>query len=225
MTVSAHAVPSWLRRLASQITDLDPRRLSRLLPPDDGSGRPSAVLVAFTRWRAADCVVLLRRSDRLRAHPGQVAFPGGASEPGDGDPVATALREAHEEAGIEAADVDVVCSLPTLWIPVSDFVVTPVVGWWRRPDRLRADGSEMLHAALVPLTELAEPANRFTVVAASGWRGPGFEVAGMFVWGFTAGLLDRLLAFGGWERPWRPDARVLPAPVPPVRSAEELVAE
>ncbi len=66
--------------------------------------------------------------------------------------------------------------------------------------------------ALVPVAELAEPANRFRVAHPSGFVGPGFTAQGLFVWGFTAGLLDRLIAFGGWELPWDREAlRPLPS--------------
>lgn len=218
-------VPAWLRRMTDGLTDVDPRKLSRLLPPADGTGRAAGVLIALAEWHNQPSVVLMQRSDALRSHAGQVAFPGGAREAADSDLVATALREAHEEAGIAPADVQVLLTLPALWIPVSDFVVTPVLGWWRRPERLRADGSEMLHAALVPLAALADPANRFTVAAPSGWRGPAFEASGLHVWGFTAGVLDKLLAFGGWEQAWDPERRVEKAPVPGGHVDEELVQE
>ena len=214
MTVPASAgVPPWLRRIAADAADLDPTRLSRLLPPVDGAARRAAVLVLVASWEGADSVLLLQRSSALRSHAGQVAFPGGSAEPEDADPAATALREAGEEAAVDPADVEVLASWPALWIPVSDFAVTPVLAWWRAPREIRPDGTEMLSGGLVPLADLADPARRFTVTAPSGWRGPGFEPDGMFVWGFTAGLLDRLLAFGGWERPWDPDARVVPAPL------------
>jgi hypothetical protein len=64
---------------------------------------------------------------------------------------------------------------------------------------------------VVPVAELADPANRFRVTHPSGWIGAGFEAAGLFVWGFTAGLLDRMLALGGWARPWDTE-RLLPLP-------------
>lgn len=217
--------PAWLRRVAAGLTDVEPGKLSHRHPPADGTGRAAGVLMALAEWHDQPSVVLMQRSDALRRHAGQVAFPGGASEADDADLVATALREAHEEAGIAPADVQVLLTLPALWIPVSDFVVTPVLGWWRRPERLRADGSEMLHAALVPLAALADPANRFTVAAPSGWRGPAFEVSGLYVWGFTAGLLDKLLTFGGWEQAWDPERRVEKAPLPGGHADERLVQE
>jgi 8-oxo-dGTP pyrophosphatase MutT (NUDIX family) len=223
-------VPAWLQRVAAEAGELDPDRLSRLVPPPGGTARPAAVLVLVGAWDGEDSVLLLQRSSTLRSHAGQVAFPGGSAEPGDDGPVATALREAGEEAGVVAADVDVLASWPRLWVPVSDFAVTPVLAWWRAPREVRPDGTEMLTGALVPLAALADPANRFTVVAPSGYRGPGFETHGLWIWGFTAGLLDRLLAFGGLEVPWDPHRRVESVPVrsaAPVTTddGEELVQE
>ena len=95
---------------------------------------------------------------------------------------------------------------PKILLPPSGFIVTPVLGWWRTPSPIGAvDPAEVAAAHRVPIAELVEPANRFRVRHPSGWVGPAFAVRGMVVWGFTAGLLDRLLALGGWEQPWDPD--------------------
>ncbi|MEO6703304.1 MAG: coenzyme A pyrophosphatase, partial [Jatrophihabitantaceae bacterium] len=64
------------------------------------------------------------------------------------------------------------------------------------------DTAEVAGVQRLPIAALTDPANRFTVLHPSGFTGPGFEVAGLFVWGFTAGLLDRLLRLAGWELPW-----------------------
>ena len=70
----------------------------------------------------------------------------------------------------------------------------------------------MARSGVLPIAELTDPANRFAVVHPSGWRGPGFEVDGFFIWGFTAMLLDSLLTLAGWNRPWDQRAqRPIPA--------------
>ena len=69
----------------------------------------------------------------MRNHAGQPAFPGGAVDPEDADTIACALREAEEEVGLDPGTVEVVATLPTLWIPVSNFLVTPILAWWRNP--------------------------------------------------------------------------------------------
>jgi 8-oxo-dGTP pyrophosphatase MutT (NUDIX family) len=196
-------LPGWFEPLATRAREIDGRDLSRFLPPDDGSGRASAVLIALTGTDAGPAVLLIERAADLRKHAGQVAFPGGSLDPTDASLETAALREAQEEVGLDPASVEVVTELPALFIPVSGFVVTPVLAWWRAPHAVRAvDPAEVAQVALVPLAELADPANRFRVRHPSGLVGPGFAAGGLFVWGFTAGLLDRVLSFGGWERPW-----------------------
>jgi 8-oxo-dGTP pyrophosphatase MutT (NUDIX family) len=205
-------LPDWLRPLAAKAREIDGTDLSRFLPPDDGSGRQSAVLMAFADAGRGPAVLLLERAADLRKHPGQVAFPGGALDPGE-SPAQAALREAKEEVGLDPATVHVVADLPAIFIPVSGFVVTPVLAWWERAHEVAAvDAAEVAIVALVPVAELADPANRFTVSHPSGYIGPAFEAGGLFVWGFTAGLVDRLLAFGGWARPWDKAVR---RPLPP----------
>lgn len=196
-------LPPWLEQLAEAADGVEAEQMSRFLPPDDGSGRASAVLMAFGEVEAGPAVLLIERAADLRKHPGQVAFPGGSVDPDDADAAAAAVREANEEVGLDPSSVQVLSTLPAIFIPVTGFVVTPVLAWWRRPHPVApVDTGEVARAAVVPIAELTDPANRFRVTHPSGWIGPGFRVAGLFVWGFTAGLLDRMLAFGGWERPW-----------------------
>ncbi|TAM85675.1 MAG: CoA pyrophosphatase [Jatrophihabitans sp.] len=199
------AVPAWLRPLVDAVT-AEPPPAGPLTPPADGSGRPSAVLVAFGQTPRGPGVLLIERSPTLRRHPGQVAFPGGAVEASDAHSEAAALREAQEEVGLDPRTVTVLLRLPELYIPRSGFRVTPVLSWWRAPHPIAAvDRHEVVRAALVPVADLTDPGHRFTVNSPSGRFGPGFEADGLFVWGFTALLLDRLLTLGGWERPWDPE--------------------
>jgi 8-oxo-dGTP pyrophosphatase MutT (NUDIX family) len=212
-----------LRTLAEAAGSVDGSDLSRFLPPDDGSGRQSAVLMAFADGPRGPSVLLIERSADLRKHAGQVAFPGGSLDATDASLERAALREANEEVGLDPASVRIVAELPAIFIPVSGFVVTPVLAWWQHPHPVRpVDAAEVARVELVPVAELADPANRFMVTHPSGWLGPAFEAAGLFIWGFTAGLVDRLLEFGGWARPWDDSVRrELPAqfwrPLPPAR--------
>ena len=204
------ARPAWVASLTERAARASWSDLARFAPPDDGSGRPSAVLVVLSETTAGPAVVLLERAATMRSHAGQVAFPGGAVDPGDADLVATALREAEEEIGLDPASVDVLATLPALFLPPSNFVVTPVLGYWAVPHELRPmQPAEVSAVAVVEVADLVDPAHRFTVHHSSGFRGPGFTAGGLFVWGFTAGVLDSVLRMGGWERPW--DATVLRA--------------
>jgi 8-oxo-dGTP pyrophosphatase MutT (NUDIX family) len=150
-------------------------------------------------------LLLIERAATLRSHAGQPAFPGGALDPEDSGPTAAALREATEEVGLDPDSVVVIAELPNLFIPVTGFVVTPVLAWWREPHEVRpVDAREVAAVLRVPIAELADPRNRQQVRHPSGWVGPAFAGGGLLVWGFTAGLIDKLLRTGGWEQPWTP---------------------
>lgn len=195
--------PAWLDKLVTAARTIEPSEISLFLPPEDGSGRPSAVLITLGETSDGPGVLLIERAADMRAHPGQVAFPGGAIDPGDDGPVGAAVREAQEEVGLDPAAIRVVGELPALFIPVTGFIVTPVLAWWTDPHPVAAvDPLEVARAEVVPLATLADPVNRFRVRHPSGMIGPGFDAAGLFVWGFTAGLLDIVLRLGGWARPW-----------------------
>ena len=215
-TAAAGGLPAWLLPLAAAARDVTPEEISPFLPPVDG-GRPGAVLVLFGEDVHGPDVLLLQRAADMRSHPGQPAFPGGALDPDDDGPVGAALREAQEETGLDPAGVDVFGTLPALWLPPSGFVVTPVLAWWRAPSPVRpAIPAEVAAVHRVPVTELVDPANRVRVTHPSGYIGPAFDVRGMLVWGFTGGLLDRILSIAGFAVPWRTD-RVVPLPDLPLR--------
>ena len=206
--VDPTSLPGWLDPLVRRTAEIGPGDLGRIPVPRVG-GRPAAVLVLLAEdSRTGEPDVLLQvRSPALSSHPGQVCFPGGAVEDGDAGPVATALREAVEEVGIRADDVRPVAVLPLQYVPPSNFVVTPVLGYWERPGAVApVDHRETDAVARVLLRVLADPPNRLIVRGPSGCPHPAFVVPGMLVWGFTGGLLAALLTAGGWERPWEPAA-------------------
>ena len=207
------AQPQWMAHLVTQLGEQDPGFFSRFLPPDQG-GRASAVLILFgPSPEGGEDVVLTERSHSMRSHAGQVSFPGGAIDPVDSGPVSAALREAQEEVGLDPAGVQVVAELPALYLPPSNFVVTPVLGWWAQPSPISVvDHLEVARVLRAPLSELTDPARRFTVSHPSGFVGPAFDVDGLLVWGFTAGLLSKVIELAGLERSWdRADQRPLPA--------------
>jgi 8-oxo-dGTP pyrophosphatase MutT (NUDIX family) len=199
--VGTAVIPPWLARFHAEAQKLPaPRGVHA--PPTSG-GRPAAVLILFGEGPDGPDVLLIERAATLDKHAGQPAFPGGGIDPGDAGPVAAALREAQEETGLDPAGVDVLAVLPELFLSFSGYRVTPVAGWWRRPSEVSAhDPAEVAAVARVPIAELADPANRLNVRSPRGHAGPAFHAGGMLVWGFTAGLLDRLLDVGGWSRPW-----------------------
>jgi 8-oxo-dGTP pyrophosphatase MutT (NUDIX family) len=194
------AVPDGLARIAAAAPELIVP--PQLRPPADG-GRPAAVLILFGEGSGGPDILLIERAADLRKHPGQPAFPGGAIDESDGGPVRAALREAAEETGLDPAGVRILAVLPELYIPRSDFRVIPVLGWWHTPVAVGpGDPAEIAAVVRIPVADLAAPANRLVIRYPNGEPGYAFRVAGLTVWGFTALLLDRVLALGGWEQPW-----------------------
>lgn len=152
-------------------------------------------------------VLLMRRSDALRHHAGQISFPGGGVEDQDASLEATALREAAEETGLDPAGVEILGRLPEVHIPVSNYLVTPFVGWWATPTPVAADHSESVEVFRVPVAELLDPIARGTSVIhrdAHTFRGKAFVLReqGHVVWGFTGILLANLFDELGWSIPW-----------------------
>ena len=196
------SVPGWLRDLADAASKMEINPLAQ--PPAQG-GRASAVLVLFAPGPQKNNpdLLFIQRSADLRLHAGQPAFPGGAIDAADDGPVAAALREAKEEVGVDPDGVDVAGTLPELFIPRTGFRVVPVLAWWREPHAVApVDAAEVAAVERISVSELADPETRVTVRGPSGYLGPAFRVKGMLIWGFTAVLVDRLLALAGWERPW-----------------------
>ncbi|MFV0426939.1 MAG: NUDIX hydrolase [Beutenbergiaceae bacterium] len=173
--------------------------------------RAAAVLALFAptdrRSRVTDAVrdaadiFFVQRSPELRHHPGQISLPGGTIEPGE-SPVQAAVRETHEEIGLAPEHVDVITDLAPVSVPISGFVVTPVLAWTDTPEAAAEVATgEVLHTLRVRVAHLLDPQHRATVTIA-GHRSSGFEVSAGWIWGFTGNLMDHLLDELGWTRPW-----------------------
>lgn len=194
--------PGWLLPLTQALADRT--SLQRLVAIRPGiGGRAAAVLVLMGEGELGPEILFVERAATLRQHAGQIAFPGGAADPGDLDLADTALREAAEETGVDRTGIEVLGMLPPAHVSVSGFDVTAVLAWWRDRSPVRAaDPGEVASVPIVPVSELTDRTRRASVHHPSGYTGPAFEVEGHLIWGLTAHLLDGVLDLAGWQRPW-----------------------
>jgi 8-oxo-dGTP pyrophosphatase MutT (NUDIX family) len=226
--------PSWLRPLVDNIAQI-PEAYRRRLPADvlamvtaakavatsssvRRNSREAAVLVLFSGPETgpsdgglpddADLLLTVRAST-LRHHAGQAAFPGGASDPTDDGPVATALREAHEETGIDLSRLHPLVTMERTFIAPSQFHVVPVLAYSPDPGPVAVvDDTETAIVSRVPLRAFTNPANRLMVYRGDlgrRWAGPAFLLNQMLVWGFTGQVISAVLDVAGWTKPWDTD--------------------
>lgn len=207
--IDPREVPEPLVGLADALShDREPIRISRDRVPERNT-RTSAVLI-MVGLDDLD-ITFTERAHTLRSHPGQISFPGGRTEEGE-NPEQTALREAHEEVGVQPADLSLLGRLPRAHVPTSGFDVFAVVASWQGSSPIGAvDNREVEAVHRFRVADLVDPANRVTATLPSGYRGPAFVFGELVLWGFTAALTDRLLDLGGWSRPWD-SSRLMPVP-------------
>jgi len=189
-----------LRRLRS-VLHAEPLRTEFVAEDDVDAAALTAAAVLFSVvMREPEASVLLtRRAEHLKNHPGQISFPGGRVEAGDASPARTALRETEEEIGLSSAHIEIAGYLPD-YLTVTGFRVTPVVAFVTPPFELRPDPVEVAEVFEVPLAFLMDPANHQSHSAL--FRGSirtylAIPFQHYFIWGATAGIisgLSRLLA-------------------------------
>ena len=192
-----HALARPLPGVEAQLQLAHPAR-SLAVPPGVVAREAGVLILLFPRAGQL-YFPLIQRPDRNAAdrHRGQIALPGGKREPGDGSLVETALREAEEEVGVARASVEMIGQLSTLYIPVSNFAVTPAVGWVDREPAWRPQAEEVERVFDVPLARLAEAdVVRHTQIALDSRVTlrdvPYFDLGGEIVWGATAMILSEL---------------------------------
>jgi|WetSurMetagenome_2_1015567.scaffolds.fasta_scaffold180884_3 8-oxo-dGTP pyrophosphatase MutT (NUDIX family) len=184
--------------LASQLKMAGTRRLvkdGKVIIP--GDARKSAVLVLFYPSEEKINLVFIKRTEYPGVHSGQISFPGGGWENGDKNLEETALREAEEEIGVDRKNIVTIGYLTDLFIPPSNFLVTPVVGYcMERPD-FKPDPAEVDRILEIPLDHFflqeTKQVREISVYPDLRFEAPGFHIDGNIIWGATAMMLHELL--------------------------------
>ena len=174
------------------------RMEERLKPAALKNARQGAVLLLLYPHEHRLYLPLMQRPEYDGHHSGQISFPGGKREPEDADKIQTALREAREEMGILPEEVELLGTLSELFIPPSNYLVLPVVGWVKERPRFVPDPVEVVNIIETPLDLLldSKTIQHTYQNLASGMRVkiPYFNVEEQVVWGATAMILSEFLA-------------------------------
>ena len=177
-----------------------PRRRPSQLP---GNGKFAAVLLLIYECKDGQpCLILTRRRNDMSKHPGQISLPGGRQDDGE-SLLQTALRESSEEIGVEANAINILGELNPVYIPPSDFTVTPFVGWHEGPPDFTAAEYEVAEILEVPVLKLLDPEtlihgevktwNKQDPSRPDRILAPFYAVGKHQVWGATAIMLDEFL--------------------------------
>jgi 8-oxo-dGTP pyrophosphatase MutT (NUDIX family) len=185
--------------LAEYLGQLLPLRILPDVPPDarDATPRLAAVLVPLYARDGRPHLLFTRRSPQLTSHSGEISFPGGSHDATDRTLATTALREAHEEIGLAPESVSVLGSLAPVFTVVSNFLITPIVGWLgATPAPLVPNPAEVVEVIEAPLADLADP----SIFHAEEWIRNGrphpvyfYDLGPYRIWGATARVLRDLL--------------------------------
>jgi 8-oxo-dGTP pyrophosphatase MutT (NUDIX family) len=172
-------------------------RMMQNYPRQKNSGsKIAAVLILLYPVNGLVHTLFIQRPVYNGIHSGQISFPGGKVEAADANIIATALREAAEETGVEPDSVTILGTLTPLYIYVSDTEVTPVVGWCDEQPRFSIDAGEVVHIIEAPVPVLADKSiisEKPFMVRETEINVKYFDYKGAVIWGATAMILHELL--------------------------------
>lgn len=157
---------------------------------------PAGVLLILHERPAGPHIIFQKRTDSVRDHKGQISFPGGATDPEDESVLQTALRETHEEIGVDPSDIEVFGQLDDM-ATISNFLVTPFVGWLQRyPYDWKFSDHEVAYLLEVPLAHLRDPRNLVPdrrVINGREYEFQSYQFGNDLIWGATARMLGNFL--------------------------------
>ena len=170
------------------------RELMRFATPDDA--RQSSVLILLYPYCGTTGLVLMQRPDYRGVHGGQISLPGGKREDTDESLVFTALREAREEIGVDPARIQIIGQLTEMYIPPSNFLVTPVVGFQHHRPEFTPDPKEVAGIIEITLDDLLDNRNlkrtKMKLSIGLTMQVPTFTIGTTVIWGATAMILSEL---------------------------------
>jgi 8-oxo-dGTP pyrophosphatase MutT (NUDIX family) len=172
-------------------------RMLRNFPRKPGpDAKVAAILILLFPDKGSIHTVFMQRHDYKGVHGGQISFPGGKMEPSDKDIIHTAIREANEETGVNQENISVINTLTPLFIPVSNMIVTPVIGWTEKKPSFRHHPGEVVFLFDAEINRLLDP----SIVKTKQMEIQGeiinikyFDYDGNVIWGATAMMLYELL--------------------------------
>ena len=183
---------------------LDPKVLQMLLEEEENAKaqfekkppRICAVMIAIYQTGGKLYLPMMLRPTKSRAHPGQISFPGGKREDQDHDLIETAIREMDEEVGVRVPRANVIGKLTDIYIPPSNSLVTPIIGFLEEKPTYTPEPDEVDRVLDVKIEDLANPVNKRAkkVILTNGeyFEMPAFAVNDVFIWGGTARMIMEL---------------------------------
>jgi 8-oxo-dGTP pyrophosphatase MutT (NUDIX family) len=172
-------------------------RMMRNFPRTPGNdARAASVLILLYPLNGSVYTVFMQRPDYNGVHGGQISFPGGKQEPSDKDSIHTALREAQEETGVDPRQITVIGTLTPLFIPVSNTIVTPVVGWIKEKPLFSHQEEEVVFLFDADIRRFFDPSiikTKPLQIENMTINVKYFDYEGNVIWGATSMMLHELL--------------------------------